>query len=216
MKQKITTFAFSAMLLALSFPADAQQPSKFPRIGYLTGATPDGQLDRIEAFRQGLRELGYVEGKDIVIEWRSAEGKLDRLPALAAEQVRLKADCYDWSDTNPRRQGSNGYDSYCHDAGSRSCCQRVRRQPCATRWEHHWIVNPCPGDKRKTTRAVERDRSQVLARGRPVDVIQPGQRASVKRDGARRRGVRGEASIPRHIRSQGYSDCIPSRKQGAC
>ena len=92
MKQKITTFAFSAMLLALSFPADAQQPSKFPRIGYLTGATPDGQLDRIEAFRQGLRELGYVEGKDIVIEWRSAEGKLDRLSAFAAELVRLKVD----------------------------------------------------------------------------------------------------------------------------
>ena len=47
---------------------------------------------RIEAFRQGLRELGYVEGKNIVVEWRSAEGKPDRLPALAAELVRLKVD----------------------------------------------------------------------------------------------------------------------------
>jgi len=80
------------LTLALVDRAEGQQPSKVPRIGYLTGAAPDGQLDRIEAFRQGLRELGYVEGKNIVIEWRSAEGKLDRLPARAAELVRLKVD----------------------------------------------------------------------------------------------------------------------------
>ena len=63
-----------------------------PRIGYLTGASLSANAARIEAFRQGLRELGYVEGKNIVIEWRYAEGKLDRLPALAAELVRLKVD----------------------------------------------------------------------------------------------------------------------------
>ena len=56
------------------------------------GATRDGQAARIEAFRQGLRELGYVEGKNIVIEYRYAEGNLDRLPGLAAELVRLKID----------------------------------------------------------------------------------------------------------------------------
>ena len=72
--------------------AEAQQSAKVPRIGYLTGATPVGQAARVEAFRQGLRELGYVEGKNIVIEWRSAEGKAERLPALAAELVRLKVD----------------------------------------------------------------------------------------------------------------------------
>ena len=70
----------------------AQQPTKVPRIGYLTGATLEGQSNRIEAFRQGLRELGYVEGKNIVIEYRYAEENLDRLPALAAELVRLKVD----------------------------------------------------------------------------------------------------------------------------
>ena len=70
----------------------AQQPTKIPRIGYLSGASLSALLARIEAFRQGLRELGYVEGKNIVIERRSAQEKLDRLPLLAAELVRLKVD----------------------------------------------------------------------------------------------------------------------------
>jgi putative ABC transport system substrate-binding protein len=89
---KITRRAFCAMLLALPFAAQAQQPTKVPRIGYLAGASPSSNAARIEAFRQGLRELGYVEGKNIVIEYRYAEGKLDRLPALAAELLRLKVD----------------------------------------------------------------------------------------------------------------------------
>jgi putative ABC transport system substrate-binding protein len=70
--------------------AHAQQAGNVPRIGYLD-ANPLSKSDaRREAFRQGLRELGYVEGKNIIIEWRSAEGKRGRLPALAAELVRLK------------------------------------------------------------------------------------------------------------------------------
>ena len=85
-------FAIVFALTLCGVRAEAQQPTKFPRIGYLTGATPDGQSARIEAFRQGLRELGYVEGKNIIIEYRYAEENLDRLPALAAELVRLKVD----------------------------------------------------------------------------------------------------------------------------
>jgi putative ABC transport system substrate-binding protein len=81
--------SLSAMLLALCVSADAQQPTKIPRIGFLGSFSSSA---RIGAFRQGLRELGYVEGKNIVIEWRHHEGKLDRLPALAAELVRLKVD----------------------------------------------------------------------------------------------------------------------------
>ena len=79
-------------LLAAPLVAEAQQAGKVPRIGYLGANPPSANVARIEAFRQGLRELGYVEGENIIIEWRSAEGALDHLPALAAELVRLKVD----------------------------------------------------------------------------------------------------------------------------
>jgi putative ABC transport system substrate-binding protein len=83
--------------------AMAQQPTKVPRIGYLTGVSLSSISSRTEPFRQGLRELGYVEGKNIVIEWRSAEENLDRLPALAAELVRLKVDIIVTAGSSPTR-----------------------------------------------------------------------------------------------------------------
>ena len=92
MSKKILIWLMVAIFLTTVSPAGAQQPTKIPRIGWLTGPSLASNSARIEAFRQGLRELGYVEGKNIVIEWRSAEGKLDRLPTLAAELVRLKVD----------------------------------------------------------------------------------------------------------------------------
>jgi len=85
--------ALCSMLHVPFSPALAQQPAKIPRIGYLGGTSPTtGGPARSEALRQGIRELGYVEGKSIVIEYRWSEGKLDRIPALAAELVRLKVD----------------------------------------------------------------------------------------------------------------------------
>ena len=92
MREKIIGFALTAVILVSVHLAEAQQPAKIPRIGYLTASSLSVNPARIEAFRQGLRELGYIEGKNIVIEWRSSEGKADRLPALAAELVRLKVD----------------------------------------------------------------------------------------------------------------------------
>ena len=80
------------MLLMLGAMAEAQQPGKIFRIGYLSSNSLAAMSTRTEGFRQGLRELGYEEGKNIVIEWRYAEGKLDRVPGLAAELVRLKVD----------------------------------------------------------------------------------------------------------------------------
>jgi putative tryptophan/tyrosine transport system substrate-binding protein len=91
-KDAVPSILVVVVLLALGVIAEAQQPKKIPRIGYLGAASPSTNAGRREAFQQGLRELGYVDGKNIVIEWRSAEGKLDRLPALAAELVRLKVD----------------------------------------------------------------------------------------------------------------------------
>jgi putative ABC transport system substrate-binding protein len=90
--KKIFLLAIGALLCALSVSTEAQQGTKISRIGYLSVGSPSTNPARIEAFRQGLRHLGYVEGKNIVIEWRHAEGKPDRLPALAAELVRLRVD----------------------------------------------------------------------------------------------------------------------------
>src|SRR5262245_40340490 len=81
-----------ALLLAVSFPAEAQQPKKASRIGLLSGSGPTTNTAYLEAFRQGLRELGYIEGENILLEYRWAEGKSDRLPGLAAELVGLRAD----------------------------------------------------------------------------------------------------------------------------
>jgi len=86
--RKILILALCAVLFALSVSAQAQQPTKIPRIGWLTLNYPA----RSEAFRQGLRDLGYIEGKNIAIEFRNAEAKLDRLPSLASELVGLKVD----------------------------------------------------------------------------------------------------------------------------
>ena len=102
MRRNDIVFTLSAMRFALSLagavlfalsvlPVQAQQPMKVPRIGYLSGNFPSSESVRTEAFRQGLRELGHVEGKNVVIEYRFAEGKLDRLALLAAELVGLKA-----------------------------------------------------------------------------------------------------------------------------
>ena len=88
----LVNFFVSALLLLFALPAVAQQPEKIPRIGYLGGTSYSVNSARVEAFRQGLRELGYADGKNILIEWRFAEGKSDRLPSLAAELVRLKVD----------------------------------------------------------------------------------------------------------------------------
>jgi putative ABC transport system substrate-binding protein len=92
MKAKILVYALPVLILTIIHLAEAQQAKKVPRIGYLTAASASAMVPRANAFRQGLRELGYVEGKNILIEYQYADGKLDRLPALAAELVRLNID----------------------------------------------------------------------------------------------------------------------------
>ncbi|HSE89732.1 MAG TPA: ABC transporter substrate-binding protein [Candidatus Binatia bacterium] len=92
MRKALFGLTLGAMLLALCLSAEAQQPKKVPRIGYLSNGDPATESSRTEAFRQGLRELGYVEGKNISIAYRFAEGKPDRLTEIAAELVGLKVD----------------------------------------------------------------------------------------------------------------------------
>jgi putative tryptophan/tyrosine transport system substrate-binding protein len=92
MTKKITVLTLCATLFALCLSANAQQTGKIFRIGYLERTTASGSAVLVEAFRQELSKLGWTEGKNITIEYRFAEQKIDRLPELAAELVRLKVD----------------------------------------------------------------------------------------------------------------------------
>jgi putative tryptophan/tyrosine transport system substrate-binding protein len=91
-KAGVLSILFVMVLLVVAVIAEAQQPKKVSRIGLLGGSSLAALSARIEAFRQGLRELGYMEGKNIVIEYRWAEGKIERFPDLATELVHLKVD----------------------------------------------------------------------------------------------------------------------------
>jgi putative tryptophan/tyrosine transport system substrate-binding protein len=92
--KRVFGLALCALLFASCHSAEAQQPVRIPRIGWLASnsLSMSSMSGRVEAFRRGLRELSYVEGKNVVIEWRSANGKFEGLPALAAELVALHVD----------------------------------------------------------------------------------------------------------------------------
>ncbi len=105
MSKKMVVFVLAVAILACAYLADAQQTKKVPSVGYLSGASAPGP--REEAFRQGLRDRGYVEGKNIVIEWRFAQGKEDRLPTLAAELVGLRVDIIVTDGTRLTRAAKN-------------------------------------------------------------------------------------------------------------
>jgi putative tryptophan/tyrosine transport system substrate-binding protein len=99
MKSKFVFWLLTTVLLTSASFAGAQVVRKIPRIGYLSTAAPGS--GGLEAFRQGLRESGYIEGKNIIIESRWAEGKIDRLPELAAELVNLGVDVIVTAGTPP-------------------------------------------------------------------------------------------------------------------
>src|SRR5499433_1644139 len=92
MNQRISTLALGVMLFSLSLPAEAQQAKKVPRIGYLSNSDPATESTRADAIRLALGELGYIEGQNIAIEYRYADGKIDRFPELATELVGRKVD----------------------------------------------------------------------------------------------------------------------------
>src|SRR5207247_6427557 len=92
MRKNVMHLTLCAMLLALCSSVAAQQPKKIPRIGFLGNSTPALEENLVGPLREGLRDLGYVEGKNIVIEWRWAEGKYERFPTLIAELIALNVD----------------------------------------------------------------------------------------------------------------------------
>src|SRR4029434_8941611 len=152
MKQKITGLTLSAMLFALSLPAHAQQPKKVPRIGYLSGTEPATDSRRAETIRRGLRDLGYIEGQNIAIEYRYAEEKRDRFPELAAELVRLKADIIvvaGWGRTIRAAETCDKDDSHRYGGlWRRSCRGRSGGEPCPSGRQRHRPYKPWPRTRR--------------------------------------------------------------------
>jgi putative ABC transport system substrate-binding protein len=108
MNKKITILTLGALLYALCVSAEAQQPAKVPRIGFLVAGSPSGFSSRTEAFRQGLRQLGYVEGRTITIEYRYAEGLANPLPDFVADLVRLYVDVIVTASTPGALAARNG------------------------------------------------------------------------------------------------------------
>jgi len=93
MKKTIITFALCSMLFAFCLRTEAQQPGRVPRVGFVSGAgDPSNPAPTVESFRQGLQDRGYVEGKNILVEYRYAEGRRERVPPLVRDLVQLKVD----------------------------------------------------------------------------------------------------------------------------
>ena len=198
MKNQILALSFGAVLSALCMSADAQQPAKAPRIGFLGGSSPSAISARIEAFRQGLRELGYVEGKNIVIEWRYAEGKFDRLPALAAELVRLKVDVIVTSGPLPTRAAKEAtvtipiVMTQVGDPVGVGFVASLAR-PGANITGLSSVAPELGGKRLELLKEIVPKLSRVAVLGTST---RPGN-ARVKRGGIGRRGVESEPSIPR-------------------
>ena len=205
MNKNLGLFVLALGFLTTVYFAQAQQPTKIPRIGYLLGS-PLTTSARREAFRQGLRELGYVEGKNLVIELRSAEGKLDRLPALAAELVRLKVDIIVSAGLGPTRAAKEATNTIPivmtnegDPVGTGIVASLARPGGNIT-----GLSTLAPELNGKRLELLKEIVPKLLPCGGLRDFSSAGQRTNVKRGGARRKGVRGAASIRRRARSQGY------------
>ena len=119
--------------------ARAQQASKVWRIGFLSAVSRESSFRSYAALQQGMRKLGYVEGKDFVIEWRSVEGKYERFPEIVGELVRLKLDVIVTGVTAalPALQRGTSTIPIVYGLLDRSRRQWPRREPRASRWQHH-------------------------------------------------------------------------------
>jgi putative ABC transport system substrate-binding protein len=202
-----TTIA-AVLLFAAPLVADAQPTGKrVPRIGYLDGASLSPNSGRIEAFRQGLRDLGYVEGQNIVIEWRSGEGKADRLPGLAAELVRLKVEAIVTGGagaTRPAKEATAtipivmAQDSDPVESGFVTSLARPGGNVTGLSTLH-----PAINVKRlEILKELLPRLSRVAFFGTSIDL--GGQRTRTERNGTGGRGAWPQAAICRRIASQGF------------
>src|SRR5262245_23246972 len=143
---------------AWPFAARAQQPALALVIGFLNSTSLDGYRPMLNAFRKGLQESGYIEGRNVAIEYRWAEGRNDRLPAMAAELVRRSGDCHcrDGHCFGARGKGSNHYDSHRLLYWRRPGPTWSSQQPQQTGRQSHGRRYPERGARREATSAVAR------------------------------------------------------------
>jgi hypothetical protein len=140
MNQRISALALCALLVVLCVSAQAQQPGKVFRIGFLDISTASGSAALVDAFRQELGKLGWIEGKNIAIEYRFAEGKIDRLPEIVADIVRLKVDLIHGHRDGTGVSGQERHHEHPHRDSSRCgpCGCRFGRQSGAPGRQCHW------------------------------------------------------------------------------
>ena len=202
MRAKILVYVLPILIFSNTHLAEAQQPAKVRKVGVLRADSPPNLS--AETFQQAMRDLGYVEGKNIVIEYRYAEGKVDRLPNLAEELVRLNVDVI-WALGPAASHAKNATKTipiiitHVGDPVASGLVASLARPG----GNITGLSSFGPGVRRKTTGASKGGYPQALPCGCLRESNLPGQRTTVKRDGTRRRGVRDEASIPRGTESQG-------------
>ena len=191
--KKLFSILLIVAVVVVAAIAQAQQPAKIPRIGFLSAVSPSTISARIEAFRQGLRELGYVEGKNVATESRYAEGKLDRLPALAAELVRLKVDVIVSAGPTVTRAAKEATVTIPivmalddDPVGSGFVASLAR--PGGNITGLSTLAPEISGKQLELLKEIVPKLSRVAVIGNST---RAGQRTNVKRDGTRRRGVRG-------------------------
>ena len=214
----VVSLIFGAMFFMLCPSAEAQQAKKLARIGFLSAVSLSTIPARIEAFRQGLHELGYMEGRNIVIEWRSAEGKPDHLPPLAAELVRLKVDVIVSAGpaaTGPAKEATvtipivMAFDN--DPIGSRFVASLAR--PGGNITGLSVMAPELSGKQLELLKEIVPKLSSVAVLGSSSEA---GNAQSLKETEHAAGAARSEASIPRRTGSQGSWDCISGRKQAKC
>src|SRR5262249_25094856 len=201
MKKKIAGFAVSTLLFVLCSSAEAQQQAKVPRIGFLTNNSPTTFPDADAAFRLGLRELAYIEGKRIMIEWRYAEGKTRTPPgdAKGIDSFRCGCHCDGRPVGNALSQTIEHDHPHCDGDGSGSGCQWICRRLGSAWRQHHRRINPCTGDHRPPAGNLEQRPASPFSPAPLRHIFFARQCAEAKRDRACRSSAWSQGSVNRYI-----------------